>query len=135
MFILPISNYILVLFWRPLQVVWMLTHIYNMAGCLRDCKLQTGNSILLGVSLSKGQFVKVGYYLIAIIAFGLGTIFIRHMQHFFKQNYLKRAYFVLGYEFVLMVLVAMISQRAPDVITVMLLAITAAAQLQEFRKS
>ncbi|AMV60335.1 Membrane protein, putative [Pediococcus damnosus] len=96
--------------------------------------LQTGNLILLGVSLSKGQFVKVGYYLIAIIAFGLGTIFIRHMQHFFKQNYLKRAYFVLGYEFVLMVLVAMISQRAPDVITVMLLAITAAAQLQEFRK-
>lgn len=96
--------------------------------------LQTGNLILLGVSLSKGQFAKVGYYLIAIIAFGLGTIFIRHMQHFFKQNYLKRAYFVLIYEFVLMVLVAMISQNAPDVITVMLLAITAAAQLQEFRK-
>ncbi|MDV7718969.1 DUF1275 domain-containing protein [Pediococcus ethanolidurans] len=96
--------------------------------------LQTGNLILLGVNLSKGHFAKVGYYLIAIVAFGLGTIFIRHVQHYFKQNYLKRAYFVLIYEFALMVLVAMIGSRAPDVITVMLLAITAAAQLQEFRK-
>lgn len=96
--------------------------------------LQTGNLILLGVSLSKGQFAKVGYYLTALIAFGLGTIFIRHVQHYFKQNYLKRAYFVLAYEFALMVLVAMISHNAPDVITVILVAITAAAQLQEFRK-
>ncbi|WP_395387354.1 YoaK family protein [Pediococcus parvulus] len=96
--------------------------------------LQTGNLILMGVSLSKGHFAKFGYYLIAIIAFGLGTVFIRHVQHYFKRNYLKRAYFVLIYEFALMVLVAMISSNAPDVITVMLLAITAAAQLQEFRK-
>ncbi|WP_412989605.1 YoaK family protein [Pediococcus siamensis] len=95
--------------------------------------LQTGNLILLGVNLSQGHFAKVGYYLIALLAFGLGTIFIRHVQHAFKQNYGRRAYFVLGYEFVLMVLVAMISSNAPDVLTVILLAITAAAQLQEFR--
>lgn len=98
--------------------------------------LQTGNLILIGVNLGKGDLAAVLRYLTSIIAFFVGTIIIRILQ---KHAWLgthdsTRRKVVLTYEIVLLALVALLTSFVPSLITTIILSITAAAELQEFRK-
>jgi uncharacterized membrane protein YoaK (UPF0700 family) len=116
--------------------------------------LQTGNVILLGITIGGGHFGAAWKYVIAIIAFLAGTMLIRFMQHWFDRHEAKaaaatisaasgesrrspklsRQLAVLLFESTILAVVALVSGSVPDVVATALLSIAAAAQLQEFRK-
>jgi uncharacterized membrane protein YoaK (UPF0700 family) len=98
--------------------------------------LQTGNLILLGLNLAQGHLKYSLRALISILAFFVGTLIIRWLQRqpTFSQRPIKRQKIVLLYEMALLLLVACTTQWLPALLTTMLLSITAAAELQEFRR-
>lgn len=99
--------------------------------------LQTGNFILLGLNLGAGKWSLLPHYLVPILAFLAGTLFTRTLQHIFKEDSTplgKRQKLILTIEIALMLLVALISPWVPNMVASALLSITAAAQLQEFRR-
>ncbi|QER68012.1 YoaK family protein [Paucilactobacillus nenjiangensis] len=98
--------------------------------------LQTGNCILIGVEVSKGGYWQVLKYIVSILAFILGAIIIRFIQYRFElSDSLKRhEIFVLIYECVLMVVVALLGTHIPQMMATAILSIVAAGQLQEFRQ-
>ncbi|WP_246224800.1 YoaK family protein [Lentilactobacillus kribbianus] len=98
--------------------------------------LQTGNLILLGLNLGKGQFEMSVRYALSLLAFFLGTILIRLLQrsHWFKNADKFRRQMILAYEFMLLVIVAVIGQILPNLLTTSILSMAAAAELQEFRR-
>lgn len=97
--------------------------------------LQTGNLILLGIHLFSGSNPGISRYLIAIGAFMVGTVIIRLLQqHYPEDRKPKRQLVVLAWEILCILLVSLFSARIADSWASALLSITAAAQLQEFRK-
>lgn len=98
--------------------------------------LQTGNMILLGVNLGQGHWSASLRYIISILAFFVGTIIIRIMQRSTWSDEHENGHrkLVLIYEAVLLLIIAGISQFVPSIIATILLSITAAAELQEFRR-
>ncbi|WP_203640476.1 YoaK family protein [Levilactobacillus andaensis] len=96
--------------------------------------LQTGNLILLGINLGKLQVAVVGRYLTAMIAFMVGTMLIRGLQHFLEKKQKNLQATVLWIELVLLVCVAITTSILPDIAITALLSLTAAAELQAFRK-
>lgn len=98
--------------------------------------LQTGNLILLGLNLGQGHLRYSLRALISILAFFVGTLVIRWLQRQpnLSQQSLTRQKIVLLYEMSLLLLVACTTQWLPALLTTMLLSITAAAELQEFRR-
>lgn len=97
--------------------------------------LQTGNLILLGINLGQGNFDHVGRYLFSLAMFMLGVLILRFIQHFYKaDDKLSRQSLVINYEIVLLLFVIFIADWAPDLLVLAILSMSAAAQLQEFRK-
>lgn len=98
--------------------------------------LQTGNLILLGVKLGEGQFAQSARYVISLTAFICGTVLIRSLQRHKRlgEHDVLRRRLILGYEASMLLLIAAIGARLPDVADIALLSFTAAAELQEFRR-
>ncbi len=59
---------------------------------------QTGNIILLGINLSKGEFSKCIYYLVPILAFGLGISLAFLVLTIKKLNDKTKTFFILIFE-------------------------------------
>jgi len=96
--------------------------------------LQTGNFILLGIHLGRMEFSTVGHYLASILAFAVGTMLARGLQHLLEKRSVNQQYIVLWYELVLLVFVMIATNRLPDIVITTLLSLAAAAELQEFRR-
>ncbi|MCY9806067.1 YoaK family protein [Lentilactobacillus senioris] len=98
--------------------------------------LQTGNLILLGLNLGRGQFAVSLRYALSLLAFFVGTIFIRILQrsHWFSGADKRRRQMILLYEFSLLVLIAVFGEYLPNLLATSILSMAAAAELQEFRK-
>jgi len=98
--------------------------------------LQTGNLILLGVHLGQGQFGVTIHYLIPILAFIFGTMVARFFQHTIKKSKqpLAAPQLIITWEILLTAIVALADPILPDLLASALISMTAAAQLQEFRK-
>lgn len=98
--------------------------------------LQTGNLILFGIHLIHPDNVGVSRYLIAILAFMVGTILIRLFQEKFDHSRRTgiRQSFVIGWEIICMLIVALFASALSDRAASALLSIAAAAQLQEFNR-
>ncbi len=96
--------------------------------------LQTGNLILLGINLGKLQVAVVGRYLTAMIAFMVGTMMIRGLQHLLEKKVGHLQTTVLWIELVLLISVAITTSILPDIAITALLSLTAAAELQAFRQ-
>lgn len=97
--------------------------------------LQTGNLILLGVNLGRGQLATAGHYALSILAFFIGTLIIRSLQHhaWLGTHHQTRRNVVIIYEAVLLLLISLTNTWLPNWAATALLSITAAAELQEFR--
>lgn len=110
-------------------------HSYLMHGQV-FAGLQTGNLILLGVRLGEGQIAQSYRYLISIAAFVCGTILIRIIQreHRLGEHEPLRRRIILGYEAIMLLIIAAIGGFLPDTADIALLSFTAAAELQEFRR-
>ncbi|WP_367295641.1 YoaK family protein [Levilactobacillus yonginensis] len=96
--------------------------------------LQTGNLILLGTSLSHLQFTAGGRYLASLLAFALGSVIVRVLQHILDKRRVNRQLVVLSYMLVLLGAVLFLGQRLPGFLVAALLSLAAAAELQEFRQ-
>ncbi|KRL80774.1 YoaK family protein [Secundilactobacillus paracollinoides] len=97
--------------------------------------LQTGNLILLGSHIGLGNWSRASHYLIAILMFMVGTIVARFIQHRYHEGLrMSRQTFIVTYEIVLIVLAGAFAAVMPNMVSVGLLSMAAAAQLQEFRQ-
>ncbi|GAP02932.1 predicted membrane protein [Fructobacillus pseudoficulneus] len=99
--------------------------------------LQTGNLILLGINLGKLHFATAGHYLISLLAFCVGTIIVKMLQHFLKSRGTQAPVeqrTVLLYITALLILSALLEKSVPNIVGTSILSLAAAAALQEFRK-
>src|SRR5699024_2087056 len=67
--------------------------------------LQTGNLVLLGVSLGHFQLATVGRYLAALVAFVVGVLIVRVLQHLLERSRVSSQLVVLGYMLGLLLIV------------------------------
>ncbi|WP_025083671.1 YoaK family protein [Latilactobacillus fuchuensis] len=98
--------------------------------------LQTGNLILLGTHLGQMKWGVLLQHMTPVLAFMVGTILTRMLQHRFKaeDSINKRQRIVLGIEVLVLTIVAVISPYVSDLLSSALVSMIAAAQLQEFRQ-
>ncbi|WP_155287750.1 YoaK family protein [Lacticaseibacillus zhaodongensis] len=98
--------------------------------------LQTGNMILMGINLGRGDWAQVLTHLIPFLVFAIGTAIIRSLQHALSDTAAlrRRATIVLFFEAGMALVTTIIAPVLPDVAASSLVAIIAAAQLQEFRR-
>ena len=97
--------------------------------------LQTGNLVLLGVSLGHFQLATVGRYLAALVAFVVGVLIVRVLQHLLERSRVSSQLVVLGYMLGLLLIVFFLNDNLSSPIAVALLSLVAAAELQEFRQT
>lgn len=96
--------------------------------------LQTGNLILTGLRVGQGDYGEITQGIVSLIMFAVGVAIIRVIQyHYPSELALRRKVVTLSYEIILFVLVSFLAGRVSILLTTGLLAMAAAAQLQEFR--
>nr|WP_282570652.1 YoaK family protein [Fructobacillus parabroussonetiae] len=98
--------------------------------------LQTGNIILLGINVSQFHWGSAGQYIFSLMAFAIGTLVVKFMQHYRVIKNLhhdKEREYILLYMTVLLSLSAIIGRSVPNMLATAILSIAAAAALQEFR--
>ncbi|KPN82445.1 uncharacterized protein RZ78_10540 [Apilactobacillus kunkeei] len=94
--------------------------------------LQTGNSILFGISLANHDFAQSLKYIFSIIFFALGILIIKVMQR--KLDSINtRKVIIMFYEIVVIMIVGLLVKDTSSVLIVGLLSLVSAAQLQEFK--
>ncbi|WP_053792643.1 YoaK family protein [Apilactobacillus kunkeei] len=94
--------------------------------------LQTGNSILFGISLANHDFDQSLKYIFSIIFFALGIVIIKVMQR--KLDSINtRKVIIMFYEIVIIMIVGLLVKDTSSVLIVGLLSLVSAAQLQEFK--
>ncbi|WP_053791686.1 YoaK family protein [Apilactobacillus kunkeei] len=94
--------------------------------------LQTGNSILFGISLANHDFAQSLKYIFSIIFFALGILIIKVMQR--KLDSINtRKVIIMCYEIAVIMIVVLLVKDTSSVLIVGLLSLVSAAQLQEFK--
>lgn len=94
--------------------------------------LQTGNSILFGISLANHEFDQSLKYIFSIIFFALGIVIIKVMQR--KLDSINtRKVIIMFYEIVVIMIVGLLVKNTSSVLIVGLLSLVSSAQLQEFK--
>ncbi|CAI2589028.1 hypothetical protein AKUA2103_06030 [Apilactobacillus kunkeei] len=94
--------------------------------------LQTGNSILFGISLANHDFAQSLKYIFSIIFFALGILIIKVMQRKLDSINIRKV-IIMFYEIVVIMIVGLLVKNTSSVLIVGLLSLVSAAQLQEFK--
>lgn len=94
--------------------------------------LQTGNSILFGISLANHDFAQSLKYIFSIIFFALGIVIIKVMQRKLDSINIRKV-IIMFYEIVVIMIVGLLVKNTSSVLIVGLLSLVSAAQLQEFK--
>ncbi|MCK8619367.1 DUF1275 domain-containing protein [Apilactobacillus kunkeei] len=94
--------------------------------------LQTGNSILFGISLANHEFDQSLKYIFSIIFFALGIVIIKVMQRKLDTINIRKV-IIIFYEIVVIMIVGLLVKNTSSVLIVGLLSLVSAAQLQEFK--
>ncbi|WP_071132804.1 YoaK family protein [Alterileibacterium massiliense] len=98
---------------------------------------QTGNIVLLGINLSKGDFYSARLAFAPIIAFVLGVIVTEIIKGIFKKDELKALHWrheILLIEILILFLVFLIPRGNLDYIVNILISFVCSLQTQTFRK-
>lgn len=96
---------------------------------------QTGNIVLLGVYLQKGDFSKALYYFVPISAFALGVVLVEIIKKLFKgKPGLHWRQRIVLLELFLLFVVAMIPCGNANVIANVLISFVCAMQVETFRR-
>lgn len=97
--------------------------------------LQTGNLILTGLRIGRGDYGSIVQALVSLVMFAVGVAIIRVVQyHYPSERAVTRKRLTLSFEIVIFVVVSVIAGHVSILLTTGLLALTAASQLQEFRR-
>lgn len=89
---------------------------------------QTGNIVLLGVSLAEGDIVGAGYYVVPVFAFALGVFLTEMLKKPFVKHY------IILIEFFLLTVIGFIPVEAPDAIVNVTVSFVCSLQVNSFRK-
>ncbi|MBW0222643.1 DUF1275 domain-containing protein [Lentilactobacillus parabuchneri] len=97
--------------------------------------LQTGNLILTGLRIGRGDYGSIVQALVSLVMFAVGVAIIRVVQyHYPSERAVTRKWLTLSFEIVIFVVVSVIAGHVSILLTTGLLALAAASQLQEFRR-
>ena len=97
--------------------------------------LQTGNLILTGLRIGRGDYGSIVQALVSLVMFAVGVAIIRVVQyHYPSERAVTRKRLTLSFEIVIFVVVSVITGHVSILLTTGLLALAAASQLQEFRR-
>lgn len=95
---------------------------------------QTGNIVLLGVTLAKGELSKAIYYIFPILAFAIGVLFceiIRHILKFNKVIHWRQLIILL--EIIILAVTAFVPRGRLDIAVNTLVSFVCALQVESFR--
>ena len=96
---------------------------------------QTGNIVLLAISLAKGAFYQAGFYIIPIVAFAIGVYITEIIKaKFTKKSFIKLEHFVILIEIVLLFIVGFIPNSVPVGIVNVTVSFICSIQVNSFRK-
>jgi uncharacterized membrane protein YoaK (UPF0700 family) len=96
---------------------------------------QTGNIVLLGISLAEGRWGRAGYYLVPIVTFAVGVLVSEGVRARFRHT--RRLHWrqiVLCAEVLVLLAVALLPLGGLDVLANVLVSFVCALQVQTFRK-
>lgn len=97
--------------------------------------LQSGNVILLGIHLARGQWASSGHYLLPLAAFYLGAFFITLLAPYVHKPGQRRTHIIgVSIEIIILLLTVLFGARLPDTVVIAMMSFTAAIQLSVFRK-
>lgn len=97
--------------------------------------LQTGNLILTGLRIGRGNYGSIVQALVSLVMFAIGVAIIRVIQyHYPSERAVTRKRVTLVFEILILIVVSLIAGRVSILVTTGLLALAAASQLQEFRR-
>lgn len=97
--------------------------------------LQTGNLILTGLRIGRGDYGSIIQALVSLVMFAVGVAIIRVVQyHYPNERAVTRKRVTLLFEILIIVVVSILAGRVSILISTGLLALAAASQLQEFRR-
>lgn len=94
---------------------------------------QTGNIVLLGINLAKGDLVKSIHYLIPIIAFALGVLVAEAVKIKFKNKLLYWRQLIIAFEIFLLMLCGFIGNGVGDTVVNVIISFVCALQVESFR--
>ncbi|RKS87542.1 uncharacterized membrane protein YoaK (UPF0700 family) [Orbus hercynius] len=92
---------------------------------------QTGNMVLLGISLINGDYISFFHYLIPIIAFSLGILVTEYLlKHLSGYFYI----WILIIEILILFIIAFLPENMPQVIVTASISLMCSIQIGSFRK-
>lgn len=96
---------------------------------------QTGNIVLLGVSLAEGNVFHAVYYVISIMAFAFG-VFLTEMckKQLSKKEFKTYEHYIVIIEIILLIVVGFLSEEIPDIIVNVIISFVCSLQVNSFRK-
>lgn len=96
---------------------------------------QTGNMVLMGIWVSKGNYIKAGFYLIPISAFFLGIVVTEYLKRRFSDlEFVSWQHITLGIEAVLLFIIGFLSKQVPDSVINVGVSFVCSLQVNSFRR-
>ncbi|AVK60980.1 DUF1275 domain-containing protein [Lactobacillus sp. CBA3605] len=93
---------------------------------------QMGNLILFGLQLGQLNFTRLGNYIVAMLAFMLGTLLVQGLHAYLIRKHHQPTSGLLWSELLILLLTTLLMTWLPEVILIGLLALAAAVQVQIF---
>lgn len=96
---------------------------------------QTGNMVLMGISIAKQDFLRAGYYLIPIFAFFLGVVVTELLKRsFFESKFANWQHITLAIEAVCLFIIGFLPSEVPSAIINVTVSFVCSLQVNSFRK-
>lgn len=95
---------------------------------------QTGNIVLMGINVAKGNFAKAGYYFIPVLAFFLGVMLTEHFRERFGTELHWEKRMVLLIETLLLFVIAWLPGWVPVMPINVTISFICSLQVNSFRK-
>jgi Predicted membrane protein len=95
---------------------------------------QTGNMVLMGISFSKGDFIKSGLYFIPIFAFFLGIVTTEYLKRRFSNtDFISWQHITLGIEACMLLIIGFIPRQTVDLAVNTAVSFVCSLQVNSFR--
>lgn len=96
---------------------------------------QTGNIVLMGISLANRNFVKAAFYLVPISAFFLGILVTEFLKRRFSdEDFDNWQHISVAIELILLTVIGFLPRQVPDAIVNVTVSFVCSMQVNSFRK-
>lgn len=96
---------------------------------------QTGNMVLMGISIAERNFLRAGYYLVPVFAFFLGVAVTEILKRqFLESKFANWQHITLGIEAVCLFIIGFLPQQVPPAFINVTVSFVCSLQVNSFRK-